>query len=165
MIVDARSYVFPGRADLLNAVASCGPQTVEPYEAEQRAALAQGYEAGLAEGRAAAAVELEHVAAVARDQAAAEGRAAAREELERSGQVLRAGLEALAAERQTLAADVEAFAIELALAVVAKLVEVDEARSAFVTRAIAAAVKTITPDTPRRVRRGSRAAACWLKLV
>jgi flagellar biosynthesis/type III secretory pathway protein FliH len=155
-----RIYIFPARAE----VGLAGTATGTPSEDDLmlQAALARGYEAGLVQGREAAGAALKSAAEAARQQALDEGRDAGLAELRSVVQALRAALDGNAQVRATLAEEAEAFAVELALAAVARLAAVDEVRADFIKRAIATALQTLSPQPPTEIVLNP-ADAAWAK--
>jgi flagellar biosynthesis/type III secretory pathway protein FliH len=155
-----RTYTFPARAEVGLARTATG--TPSEDDLMLQAALARGYEDGLAQGREAAGEALKSAAEAARQQALDEGRDAGLAELRSVVQALRAALDGNARARAALAEEAEAFAVELALAAVARLAAVDEVRADFIKRAIAAGLQTLSPQPPMEILLNP-ADAAWAK--
>ncbi|HLW72277.1 MAG TPA: FliH/SctL family protein [Candidatus Binataceae bacterium] len=146
MTPPSRSYAFPARNEL-----SGGPERSAEQDPAAAAALARGYQEGLRLGQQAALAELTQAAAVAHAQALEEGRRAGLAELESAAGALRAALAECADARAATLVEAESFAVELALAAAARLVEIDEVRADFVKRAIRAGIQTLAPQRPLEV--------------
>ena len=140
------SFSFPLRAEIDPAAHEAALQAAADPLLE--AARRRGYEDGFAHGRGEAARTVAAETEAARERALQEGREAASAELETALTALRAGIDEITQLRQTLLGDAEAFAVELALAAVGRIAAIDEVRADFIKAAIAAAVKTLSPQPP-----------------
>ena len=69
---------------------------------------------------------------------------------------LRAALEAFDLDRVKVATEAEAFCVDLALAIVERIIETDKARAEFARRATKAALKALAPAAPIRCLPQSR---------
>lgn len=145
---NAKPYSFPTLVAL-----TMPQQTAEPLpdETELRAALERGYADGFERGRADAEERAKSVLEASQREGFEAGRAAARTGIEQASGALQQALDKLAHERDALAGEAESFCVELALAIVSRLLEEDSVRADFVARAVASAVKNLAPETPRAV--------------
>jgi flagellar biosynthesis/type III secretory pathway protein FliH len=148
-MVAPRNYTFPARAEVdLSRADADAPSA---YDLMIQAATARGYEDGLVQGREAAHIALESAAEAARSRALEEGRHAGLAELQSAVQALQAALEETARARELMLGEAEAFAVELALAAIARLAAVDEVRTDFIKRTIAAGLNTLSPQPPTEI--------------
>lgn len=111
-------------------------------------AVRRGYAEGLSQGRADAAIETQAAAAAARSEGYSAGREEGLVGVDALAAALREALVDLEGRRATLTVDAESFAVDLAIAVVERLVGTDKARLDFIKRATAAAVKALAPAMP-----------------
>jgi flagellar biosynthesis/type III secretory pathway protein FliH len=141
---NAATYSFP----------TLGQLSAHPGVARDRAAndavvkeaIARGYAEGFQEGRAAADAAALEAARAARSEGLERGRAEGTDDVKRAADALAAALADLNSERAALAADAEAFCVDLALAIVARLVEADSVRAEFAARVARAALKVLAPE-------------------
>jgi flagellar biosynthesis/type III secretory pathway protein FliH len=143
MTAATRSYIFPPRAALNGE-----PLNESAQDPRVAAAIAHGYQAGLALGREAAGEELKQAVATACETALEEGRQTGTAQLEQAVASMRTALAEVAALRQALVEEAESFAVELALAAAARFAEIDEVRRDFIKRAIHAGIQTLAPERP-----------------
>jgi len=148
----ATAFTFPTMGELLggprpgsNRNAPAAPR----FEEEREEALRQGYEEGLAQGRAAAEAELETLRQTTHQEAAEAGRAEGLSQAESPLAALSEALAQLESERQQMAAQIESFSTELATAIVSRMVEVDSVRADFIARMVAIALKALAPQRPQ----------------
>ncbi len=149
----ATVFSFPSLNEFLGGQrdpsARNAPAAAPRYDHDREEAVRQGYEEGLAQGRAAAQAELAAIQQAARQEAADAGRAQALAEVERPVAALGEALAQLETERRQVAQQIESFGTELALATVSRLVEVDSVRADFIARLVAIALKALAPQRPQ----------------
>lgn len=106
----------------------------------------RGYEEGLAKGRSEAEQEARGAFETARREGFEAGAVDGRERASRAAEAIEQGLEEIHRERERLAAEAESFCVDLALAIVSRLVEIDSVRADFVSRAVANALGALAPE-------------------
>lgn len=149
--MNPESYNFPSLADLLQPQPQAVPEQSEEDDSEQKEALRKGYEEGLEQGRAAAQAELQAIRAQAEQDGFEAGRARAAVEIERARAALADVLKHLKTQRLRAAEEIESFAVELALALAARLIEQDAPRAEFVKRMAAIGLKALAPEAPEAI--------------
>jgi flagellar assembly protein FliH len=142
----ATVFSFPSLEEFLNEQRDPSARNAaaeDRYEHEREEAIRQGYEEGLAQGRAAAEAELAAMREAARQEAADAARA--------EGPIAALGeaLAQLEVQQREAAHQIESFGTELALAIVARLVAVDSVRADFIARLMAIALKQLAPERPQ----------------
>ncbi len=149
MLYLAASYSFPTLDELrsLREPERELERTAE-LDREKTAAARRGYEEGLAQGRAAAEDETKAAREAARNEGFEAGVAEGREQAACAAAALEQALEELRCVRESFAAETESFCVDLALAIVARLIEIDSVRADFVTAAAAGALKALAPEEP-----------------
>ena len=143
----AQSYRFPTLSEFDPAILSLGVRSrSRADEAAVTDAIARGY----AEGRARGETEAAAASSSARDDGFREGLAAGHEEgrgeMLRSAEALGAALAEFNEQRATLSRECEQFCVDLALAIVARIVDESPIRAEFVTREVSKALKLLAPD-------------------
>jgi len=149
MIVVANTYSFP---TLVEMGRLCGDESSaaaagSDHLAVERA-VAEGYQTGLLQGRAAAEALAKEVNAEARKEGFERGRNEGLAALRPVADALSEALSALSQEQTNLVRECESFCVDLTLAIVARLIEVDTVRAEFVSRAVVAALKVLAPQPP-----------------
>ncbi len=148
----ATVFSFPSLEEFLNEQrdpCARNAPAEDRYEHEREEAIRQGYEEGLAQGRAAAEAELAAMREAARQEAADTGRAEGLAQAEAPIAALGEALARLEVQQREAAHQIESFGTELALAIVARLVEVDSVRANFIARLMAIALKQLAPERPQ----------------
>jgi flagellar biosynthesis/type III secretory pathway protein FliH len=149
--VAAKSFAFPAR----NKLDAFEHQANQARAAELAAALAnaiaRGYAEGLARGRDQAKAEACELLESSCREGLERGHAAGLAEMSSAGDALREALDAFSLDRTQVAAEAETFCVDLALAIVGRIIETDKARSEFAHRATAAALKALAPAAPSAV--------------
>ena len=118
---------------------------------EKAAAASRGYEEGLAQGRAAAETQASAALEAARKEGFEAGAAEGREQAGRGAAALEQALEEIRLAREGFAAEAESFSVDLALAIVARMVEMDTVRADFAAAAAANAIKALAPEQPSAI--------------
>ena len=146
MIPDsAKSFAFPARSRL-DAFEREAEQTRNAELTGALAdAIARGYAEGLARGREEAKAEARELFENSYRDGTERGHAAGLAEMTVAAEMLRQALEAFDAERANLIAEAEKFCVELALAIVARMLESDKARADFIRRSTQAALQALAP--------------------
>ncbi len=147
----AKSFAFPARSNLDRFERQAEQARNARLEAALADAIARGYTEGLARGREEATCEARELLESSTREGLAQGHAAGLDQMNLAAAALRNALDAFVAERAELAAEAEAFCVDLALAIVARLVEADKTRAEFVRRSTQAALKALAPEAPTAV--------------
>lgn len=150
----AKVYSFPSLRQLLSGQSEpnhAGPHVPPLPDAKLEEAIRKGYEDGLIQGRIAATAELDAMRQTVREQAVEAGRVEGLAEADDAAAAMTKALAQLEAERRQMAQQVETFSVDLALAIVSRLVEVDSVRADFVARQVAHALKALAPQRPQVV--------------
>lgn len=148
----AKIYSFPSLRQLLSGQSEpdhVGPHVPPLPDAKLEEAIRKGYEDGLIQGRIAATAELDAMRHAVREQAVEAGRAEGLAEAGDAAASLARALTQLEAERRQMAQQLETFSVDLAVAIVSRLVEVDSVRADFVARQVAMALKALAPQRPQ----------------
>jgi flagellar biosynthesis/type III secretory pathway protein FliH len=148
----AKVYSFPSLRQLLSGQSEPvhpGPHVPPLPDAKLEEAIRKGYEDGLIQGRIAATAELDAMRQAVREQAVEAGRAEGLAEADDAAATLGKALAQLETERRQTAQQVETFSVDLALAVVSRLTEVDSVRADFVARQVNLALKALAPQRPQ----------------
>ncbi len=148
----AKVYSFPSLRQLLSGQVEshhAGPHVPPLPDAKLEEAIRKGYEDGLTQGRIAAATELDAMRQTVREQALEAGRAEGLAEADDAAAAMTKALAQLEAERREMAQQIETFSVDLALAIVSRLVEVDSVRADFIARQVAVALKALAPHRPQ----------------
>jgi flagellar biosynthesis/type III secretory pathway protein FliH len=150
-LTSAKSFAFPAR----NRIDAFERQADQARNAELERtfadAAARGKAEGLARGREEAKAEARELLEKSARDGLARGHEAALAEMGPAADALRSALAALKLERDNAAAEAEAFCVELALAIVARIIDADKARAEFARRATEAALKALAPETPTAI--------------
>lgn len=148
----ASRYSFPTLGELHSArQPEREVERAAELDREKAEAASRGYQEGLAQGRAAAESETAAVLEAARKEGFETGAAESREQARRAAEALEHALEEIRHTGESFAAEAESFAVDLALAIVARLVEMDTVRSDFITGAAANAIKALAPEQPTAI--------------
>ena len=146
----AQTFEFPALGEFNRFGQRVAPEAVEdPCEQNAyREAIARGYAEGLAQGRAEAESVTEIAAATARQQGIELGRAEGLAEMQQLAAALGEAFAGFEAEHAALVREAEALCVDLALAIVARLVETNAVRAEFVSRTARASLKVLAPEAP-----------------
>jgi flagellar biosynthesis/type III secretory pathway protein FliH len=148
---NAKSFAFPAR-HRLNALEREAEQARNAdLERALADAIARGYAEGLARGCEAAKAEARELLENSYREGLERGQGSGLADVNAAAGALTAALEAVNFERANLVAEAEAFCVDLALAVVARIIEPDKARVDFARRATQAALKALAPEAPTAV--------------
>jgi len=148
MMEPLRRFEFPEKASFTAGLIAHAPAV---DETEINAAIARGYEEGLERGRRTAVEELQRALGTAQSQGRKAGREEGFAEIQVIADTLRAALAANEQASRSFAVEAEHFCVELALAAINKLVEVDKVQTNFIKRAINRAVMTLAPRPPTEI--------------
>jgi flagellar biosynthesis/type III secretory pathway protein FliH len=148
----AQTFRFPTMSEFNPALISNGARRRSRADEEAVAdAIARGYAEGLSRGEH----EGNAIATQVREEARREGRAAGHAEGQAGMLATAAALGAALADfneqRGTLTRECEQFCVDIALAVVARIVDESPVRAEFVTREIAKALKLLAPEAPTAI--------------
>jgi flagellar biosynthesis/type III secretory pathway protein FliH len=142
-------YIFPNAAQLDAALhAEPSGETIEAHDKALREASQQGYTDGFQEGRAAAELAAKAIFQDAHRQGYAAGCDQGLAQAAEAAAALRQAFEQFREWRAELLNEAEAFCVELVLAIVARLVELNEDSVEFVTRTVRAAIDVFAPELP-----------------
>jgi flagellar biosynthesis/type III secretory pathway protein FliH len=145
-------FSFPNAAQLDAALrAGPGGETIEAQDKALREAMQQGYTDGFQEGRAAAELAAKAIFQDAHRQGFAAGCDQGLAQAAEAAAALREAFEQFREWRAELLNEAEAFCMELVLAIVARLVELNEGSVEFVTRTVRAAIDVFAPELPHTI--------------
>jgi len=147
----ARAFAFPARNNLDAIERESALAREAQLEAARADAIARGSAEGLARGREQARIEAHALLESSYREGIAKGHADGFAEMNAAAEALRGALNEFSLERTNVVAEVESFCVDLALAVVARLVEADETRAEFVRRSITKALQALAPEAPTAV--------------
>ncbi len=150
-VTTAKSFAFPARSNLDAFEREASQACNAELEAALADAIARGYAEGLARGRQEAKAEARELLESSYREGSERGHAAGLAEMNTAAEALRAALVAFDIERAKVIAEAEAFCVNLALAIVGRMVEADKVRSEFVRRSTQAALKVLAPEAPTAV--------------
>jgi flagellar biosynthesis/type III secretory pathway protein FliH len=149
--ITAKSFSFPARnkLDALEREAS----TVRNSElaAKLADAIARGYAEGLTRGREEAKAEANEQLERARGEGIERGQAEGLGMMNAAAEAMRSALGAFDLERAKVVAEAEAFCVDLALAIVGRIVEADNVQAEFARRSTVAALKALAPEPPTAI--------------
>lgn len=150
IIASPRTFTFPsrGRIAVLRGIA---PEAQAKDDAAIKEAIARGYAEGLAQARRVAEAEAKSIIDAARNEGFEAGRRQAIAQVEQSAAALREALEAFERERHETVCQAEKFCVDLVLAIISRLVEVDTVRSEFASRLVARGIEALAPEPPRAI--------------
>jgi flagellar biosynthesis/type III secretory pathway protein FliH len=148
---NAKSFAFPARSqiDLFEREASHARSA--QLDSALNAAAVTGYAEGLVRGREEAKAEAREALENSCREGIAQGHEAGLAAMNTAADAMREALGACDLERAQVAAEAEAFCVDLALAIVERLIEADKARAEFIRRATQAALKALAPAAPTAV--------------
>jgi flagellar biosynthesis/type III secretory pathway protein FliH len=147
----AKSFAFPAR----NKLDAFERQANQARDAQLGAALAdaiaRGYAEGLARGRDEATAEAADLFESSSREGREHGHAVGLAEMTSAIDALRSALEEFNLDRAKVAAEADAFCVDLALAIVERIIATDKARADFARRATEAALKALAPAAPSAI--------------
>lgn len=147
----AKSFAFPARSKLNAFEREAAKARNAELEAALADAIARGYAEGLARGREEAKAEARELFDNSCHEGSERGHAAGLAEMSTATEALRGTLDAFDRERANVVAEAEAFCVDLALAIVGRMVEADKVRAEFVRRSTQAALKALVPAAPTAI--------------
>jgi flagellar biosynthesis/type III secretory pathway protein FliH len=147
----AKNFAFPARSRLDAFEREADKARNAELEAVLADAIARGYAEGLARGREEAKAEARELLERSYREGSERGHGAGLAEINTAAEALRSALGAFGLERAKVVAEAEAFCVDLALAIVARMVEADKARAEFVRCSTQAALKALAPEAPTAV--------------
>ncbi|HUA35769.1 MAG TPA: FliH/SctL family protein [Candidatus Binataceae bacterium] len=143
----AQSYRFPTLSEFDPAVLSLG---IRSRSRADETAVADAITRGYAEGRERGETEVAAAVSSARENGFREGLASGHEEgrveMLRTAEALGAALAEFNEQRATLSHECEQFCVDLALAIVTRIVDESPVRAEFVTREVSKALKLLAPE-------------------
>jgi len=146
-----KSFAFPARSNLDLVEREARQARNAELEAAYADAVARGYGEGVARGREEAKSQAHELLENSRLEGVERGHAAGLAAMKQSAQALRDALDAFNLQRTTLIAEVENFCVELALAMVGRIIEADKARAEFVRHSTQSALKALAPEAPTAI--------------
>jgi flagellar biosynthesis/type III secretory pathway protein FliH len=149
--IQAEPYAFPMLKSLDDSREAADRAREAQLEATFNDAIAKGISEGKARGRLEAQMEAQQLLEQSRREGLERGHADGLAEVRLAAKALREALGQIEAQRAQIGSEAEAFCVDLALAIVARLVEADSVRAEFVLRSVKAALKALVPDNPTEV--------------
>jgi flagellar biosynthesis/type III secretory pathway protein FliH len=147
----AEPYAFPRMRKLDELRRDADRAREAQLEAALNDAIAKGIEEGVVRGRAQAETEAQTLLERSHRDGLELGRAEGLIEMREAAAALHEALAQFDLQRQQIIAEGEAFCVEVALAIVARLVETNSARTEFVVSSVQSALKTLAPENPTAV--------------
>src|SRR5271166_2087071 len=147
----AEPYAFPRMRKLDELRHDADRAREAELEAALNDAIAKGIEEGIARGRAQAETEAQALLERSHQDGLELGRAEGLIEMREAAGALNEALAQFDLQRRQIVADAEAFCVEVALAIVARLVATNSARTEFVVSSVRSAIKTLAPENPTAV--------------
>ncbi len=147
----AEPYAFPLMTKLDESMRAGDRTRAAQLEAALNDAIAKGISEGIAQGRLEAQIEAQQLLQQARHEGLERGHADGLDEMGQAAGALREALAQLELQRAQIVSEAEAFCVDLALAIVARLVEADSVRTEFVLRSVQCALKALAPENPTAV--------------
>ncbi len=144
-------YAFPLMAKLDESQLAAERARQTQLDDAVNDAIAQGVARGIAQGRREAQIEAQQLLEQSRQEGLERGHAEGLDEMRQAASALREALAEFETQRAQIISEAEAFCVDLAMAVVARLVEADSVRAEFVLRSIKSAVKALAPENPTAV--------------
>jgi len=147
----AAPYAFPIMAKLDVSQLAAADARAAQLEAALNDAIAKGIAKGIAQGRLEAQTEAEQLLQQSRQEGLERGYADGLDEMRQAAISLREALAEFEVQCAQIVSEAEAFCVDLALAIVARLVEADSVRAEFVLRSVRLAIKALAPENPTAV--------------
>jgi len=146
----AEPYAFPMMSQLDESHAADRAREAQ-LQAAFSEAIAKGAAEGIAQGRLEAQVQAQELLELSRCEGLERGHAEGLAEMREAAEALRDALAQFETQRAQIVSEAEAFCVDLALAIVARLVEADSVRSEFVLRSVKSGLKALAPENPSEV--------------
>ncbi len=147
----AAPYAFPIMTKLDESQRAADRAREAQLEAALNDAITKGIAKGIAQGRLEAQIEAQQLLQQSRQEGLERGHADGLDEMRQAASALRKALAEFEVQRAQIVSEAEAFCVDLALAIVARLVEADSVRTEFVLRSVQSALKTLAPQNPTAV--------------
>jgi flagellar biosynthesis/type III secretory pathway protein FliH len=147
----AQPYAFPLMSKLDESLLAAERAREAQLEAARNDAIAKGVAQGIAQGRLEAQIEARQLLQQSRQEGLDRGYADGLDEMRQAASALRAGLVEFEGQRAQIISEAGAFCVDLALAIVARLVETDSVRNEFVLRSVKSALRALAPENPTAV--------------
>jgi flagellar biosynthesis/type III secretory pathway protein FliH len=147
----AEPYAFPRMRKLDELRRDADRAREAQLEAALNDAIARGIEEGIVRGRAQAETDAQALLERSHREGLELGRAEGLIEMREAAAALNEALAQFGVQRQRIVAEAEAFCVDLALAIVARLVATNSARTEFVVSSVQSALKTLAPENPTAV--------------
>jgi flagellar biosynthesis/type III secretory pathway protein FliH len=145
-------YTFPNAAEFEAALhAEPSRENIEAQDKAFREAMQQGYTDGFQEGRAAAELAAKAIFQDAHRQGFAAGCDQGLVQAGQAAAALRHAFEQFGEWRAELLNQAENFCVELVLAILARLVELNGDNVEFVTRTVQTAIGVLAPELPHAI--------------
>jgi flagellar biosynthesis/type III secretory pathway protein FliH len=151
LTTQAEPYVFPIMRKLDESKRGADRAREAQLQAALNDAIAKGISEGIARGRLEAQMEAQQLLQQARREGLERGHAEGLAEMREAASALREALTQFEIQRVQIVSEAEAFCVDLALAIVARLVEADSVRAEFVLRSVTSALKALAPENPTAV--------------
>ena len=114
-------------------------------------AIAKGFSEGIARGRHEAEAQAQQLLEQSRQEGLERGYSDGLAEMRQAASALQKALAQFENQRAQIISEAEAFCVDLALAMVARLVEADGVRAEFVFRSVQSALKVLAPENPTAI--------------
>src|SRR5579872_2342785 len=145
-----KRFVFPTAAQLDTALhGEPAGEDIEAQDQALRETIQQGYSEGFQAGQTAAKHAAKAIFQDAQRQGFAAGSEQGLAQAAQAAAALHQAFEQFRDWRAELANEAEAFCVELVLAVLARLIELNENSVDFVTRTVHAAIGVLAPELPQ----------------
>jgi flagellar biosynthesis/type III secretory pathway protein FliH len=149
--IQAQPYAFPMMRKLDESNRAADRAREAQLEAAFNDAIARGMSQGIAQGRIEAQEEAEQLFQQSRHEGRERGHADGLAEMRQVANALREALNQFQIQRAQVVSEAEAFCVDLALAMVARLVKTDGVRAEFVFRSVQSALKALAPEDPTAI--------------
>ena len=151
MLNTAAPYAFPRMKNLEELKREADQAREAQLEAAFNEAIAKGINEGIARGRVEAQTEAQLLRDRGYREGLEQGRAEGLAEMREAAGALSEAVARVKNQGEQFSTEAEAFCVDLALAMVARLVEVDSIKTEFIVKSIRAAVRTLAPEEPTAV--------------
>jgi flagellar biosynthesis/type III secretory pathway protein FliH len=147
----AEPYAFPIMTRLDDSRRAADRAREAQLEAAFNDAIAKGTADGIAQGRLEAQLEAQQLLEQSRREGLERGHADGLAEMREAASALRDALTQLEIQRAQIVSEAEAFCVDIAVEIVARLVEADSVRIEFVLRSVKSALKALAPENPTAI--------------
>ncbi len=144
-------YSFPIMAKLDESNLAADRAREAQLKAALNDAIAKGFEEGVARGRHDARIESQQLLEQSRSEGLEHGHHDGLAEMREAAAALREALAEFEVQRAQIVSEAEAFCVDLAIAMVARLVGAESVRSEFVRSSIKSALAALAPENPTAV--------------